>query len=95
MIKWGSIDGSGARGAVVVTARRLKTMWHARQGGLAVCCVSCEASHVALAIGERLYRWCCVSCGWPSPWFHVTGGEVRTVGAVMDETPRGPRAEGM
>ncbi len=69
-------------------AALLSSMWAARERNGAVACIRCAQLRVALVVGERTYRWSCVTCAWLSPWFRpVGGGAVRVIGgmAIRDD----------
>jgi hypothetical protein len=71
---------AGASGEDVLSA-----MWRARSQRTRLECLSCHACTLALMAGEGpQYRWSCVTCGWRSLWFFVTGrgGRVRVVGGT-------------
>jgi hypothetical protein len=61
-------------------------MWFARMTGVAVRCAACDAANVALAVGERFYRWSCVACLWQSHWFRIVEGELRVVEPIAVQT---------
>ena len=59
---------------------RLATMWIARGADTTIYCARCDSSAVALVVGESIYRWRCVRCGWQSPWFRVVDGQAQRLG---------------